>query len=348
MVSDALTSFEPNDAGPASSTPQPGPHADPHAPTGVRSTRRPPTVVPRGTVHIVERLGRMQSIQADGFYFRVPFLDKIRYVVDVRERSLQIHPQHAITKDNVSVELDGVIMVQVLDPEKACYAVQNPYVSVVQHAQSAMRSAIGRRTLDDAFHDRAGLNRDIRSDLEKAADSWGLDVRRYEVLNIAADESVAKAMDLQATAERKRREEITGAEAHKRSEILRAEGAAQATEMKAKAEKRATVLAAEGYKEHLKLKAAGEAEAIAAIAKALGGKPEDAHLSATIKLLQEHYKMMGEVGGKSNTFFFGGADPGDLTDVLARLTATVNAVGGGSQGVMGGVSGAAGAGTPGH
>ena len=102
-------------------------------------------------------------------YFTLPFIDRIAYVIDTREKSVPIHPQHAITRDNVSVQIDGVVYVQVVDPEKAAYRALNPFLAVIQHAQSTMRAAIGRRSLDDAFHDRA-----FRSRSRQAPGAWHL------------------------------------------------------------------------------------------------------------------------------------------------------------------------------
>jgi len=284
-------------------------------------------VVPQGTVHIIERFGQMESIQQPGFYLRIPLLDRVAYVVDVRERSIPIHPQHAITNDNVSVQLDGVVMIKVVDPVRAAYGAFNPYMSVVQHCMSTMRAALGRRTLDEAFHDRAGLNKDILSDVAQAADDWGLKVTRYEVLNIMADATVAKAMDLQATAERKRREEVTAAEADKRSRILRAEGEAAAIERRAEASKKAAVLEAEGKRAAIALEAAGDADAIRAMAGALGGDPAAHQTAATLQLANAYFKALGDMGAHSNTMFFGGAGnaAGDVAELVSKLTTTVNA-----------------------
>lgn len=200
----------------------------------------------------------------------------------------------------------------------------------MQHAQSTMRAAIGKMTLDDAFHSRDALNTDICHAIGSAAADWGLEVRRYEVLGIRPDEAITRAMDLQATAERKRREEVTNAEASKRSEVLKAEGHAAAVERHAEADKRAAILQAEGVRQAAALRAKGEAEAIASIAQALGSTPEAAQAAANIKLAESYFETLGEIGSKSNTMFFGGrGDPAsDLQDVIARLAGTVTAVGG--------------------
>jgi regulator of protease activity HflC (stomatin/prohibitin superfamily) len=127
---------------------------------------------------VVERLGKLHSIHESGWFIAVPVLDKIAYRVDMRERSIVIDPQSAITKDNVSVEVSGNLYVQFVDPEKAAYGSKNPLYSVRQFAQSSMRSAIGELELDEILHARAALNRMISASVQDAAESWGLHVKR--------------------------------------------------------------------------------------------------------------------------------------------------------------------------
>jgi regulator of protease activity HflC (stomatin/prohibitin superfamily) len=131
---------------------------------------------------VVERLGKLHSIHESGWFIAVPVLDKIAYRVDMRERSIVIDPQSAITKDNVSVEVSGNLYVQFVDPEKAAYGSKNPLYSVRQFAQSSMRSAIGELELDEILHARAALNRMISASVQDAAESWGLHVKRCVVL----------------------------------------------------------------------------------------------------------------------------------------------------------------------
>jgi regulator of protease activity HflC (stomatin/prohibitin superfamily) len=131
---------------------------------------------------VVERLGKLHSIHKSGWFIAVPVLDKIAYRVDMRERSIVIDPQSAITKDNVSVEVSGNLYVQFVDPEKAAYGSKNPLYSVRQFAQSSMRSAIGELELDEILHARAALNRMISASVQDAAESWGLHVKRCVVL----------------------------------------------------------------------------------------------------------------------------------------------------------------------
>ena len=248
-------------------------------------------------------------------------------VIDMRERAMAIRPQQAISRDNVSLTLDGVVYVRVVEPEKCAYGARRPFYAVAQHAQSVMRAAIGRRNMEDAFHDRAGLNKDIRDDISAAAVAWGLEVMRYEVLNIEADASVSRAMDLQATAERRRREEIITAdglasamerqaEAEKRSAILKAEGMADSVRLAAQAERERQVLTAMGQAESLKAVGAGLSQ-------------EAGVAAAHMQLAQAYMDMMGRMGSTSNTLMLSGGagGAGSVEEMAARVSAVFSTMG---------------------
>lgn len=272
-----------------------------------------------------------------GWYLAVPFIDSVAYVIDTREQTIQIEPSVCVTQDNVSVHLDGVVFVQVVDPYKAAYGAAEPFKAVTQHAQSVMRTAIGQRTLDEAFHDRVRLNQDIQTGIARSAENWGLVVKRYEVLEIQPDFAVAKAMDLQATAERRRREKVTTAEAEKRAAVLEAEGAAEATERAAEADKRSVVLQAEAQAESVRLAAhaaresvvlaaQAEAEALASVGQVLSG--EHGIKAAGMQLARDYMGMMGEGMSRSNTLMIGGPGSSGASGAAGS--------GGGGGGILGG------------
>ena len=149
---------------------------------------------------------------------------KRTYRVDMRERTLEIAPQAAITKDNVSVDVSGNVYVQFVDPERAAYGSQNPLYAVRQLAQSAMRAAIGEMELDEILHARARLNDVIREALAASGRAWGIDIKRYEITEITPDKHISEAMDKQAASERERREKVKMAEGDKQAMTLASEG----------------------------------------------------------------------------------------------------------------------------
>jgi regulator of protease activity HflC (stomatin/prohibitin superfamily) len=181
-------------------------------------------VCPQGYKMIIERLGKYHGVREGGWFFAIPIIDSIRYVVDMREKSLNITPQSAITKDNVHVHVSGNLYCQFVDAEKAAYGSKNPLYAVKQHAQSAMRAAIGELELDEILHARAKLNSIIRVAVQESAQAWGLDIKRYEITEINPDKFITEAMDKQAAAERDRRKKVLEAEGDKRSAELESEG----------------------------------------------------------------------------------------------------------------------------
>jgi regulator of protease activity HflC (stomatin/prohibitin superfamily) len=276
----------------------------------------------------------MHSIENSGYFFAIPLVDNIAYIIDVRERAIDVVPQAAITRDNVSVEVSGNLFVKFIDPEKAAYGARNPLYAVMQHAQSAMRAAIGEMELDEILHGRAKLNSLIKGSLQEAAIAWGIEVCRYEVTEITPDEEIRKAMDKQAAAERDKREQVLRAEGDKRRAELTSEGVKISlsnesegmlikVQNEAQAYKTKLMLEAEGEAEAIRTKAKAQAEAISMIASELlkaGG--EDA---AKLALARDYVTMYGEIGSKSNTMFFN-QNAGDVTSLLVQAAAALNSV----------------------
>jgi regulator of protease activity HflC (stomatin/prohibitin superfamily) len=291
-------------------------------------------IVPQGHKYVVERFGKLHSIQDSGWFLAIPVVDKISYVIDVRERALDIPPQAAITRDNVSVEVSGNLFIRFQDPEKAAYGALNPLYSVTQHAQSAMRSAIGEMELDEILHGRARLNALIKGILQEASEPWGLEIRRYEITEVSPDQQIRSAMDKQAAAERARREQVLRAEGGKRRTELESEGVrislaneSEGNLIKVRNEAEATktkiLLEAQGQSEAIRLLAKAQAEALMAIAQELqkpGG--EDA---ARLALARDYVAMYGEMGSKSNTILFNDR-PADVSSLMAQAMTAMKAV----------------------
>ncbi len=214
-------------------------------------------IVPQQQAWVVEKLGKFDRKLEPGLQFLIPFIERVSYRHSLKEYAHDVMEQTAITRDNVSLILDGVIYIRIIDPIQASYGVSDPVYAVTQLAQTTMRSEIGKLTLDESFEEREKLNTNIVHAINDAAQTWGVQCMRYEIKNINPPGSVLKAMELQVAAERK-----------KRAEILESEGEQQSKINIAEAEKREVELASEAAKVDQINRAQGEASAILAVAEA--------------------------------------------------------------------------------
>lgn len=213
--------------------------------------------VPQNRAYVIERFGKFQSTKEAGLNFIMPFIDRISADRSLKEQAVDIQEQSAITKDNISLMVDGVLYFRVLDPYKATYGVEDYAFAVTQLAQTTMRSELGKMELDKTFEERDILNTNIVTSINQAAGPWGIQVMRYEIKDIIPPGSIMEAMEAQMKAERV-----------KRAQILESEGDRQAAINRAEGEKASVVLAAEGEKAEQILRAQGEASAIIAVAEA--------------------------------------------------------------------------------
>ena len=213
--------------------------------------------VPQNRAYVIERFGKFQSSREAGLNFILPFVDRVSADRSLKEQAVDVPEQSAITKDNISLHVDGVLYFRVLDPYKATYGVDDYVFAVTQLAQTTMRSELGKMELDKTFEERDVLNTNIVAAINEAAGPWGIQVLRYEIKDIVPPQSVMEAMEAQMKAERV-----------KRAQILESEGDRQAAINRAEGEKASVVLAAEADKEEQVLRAEGEAKAIVAVATA--------------------------------------------------------------------------------
>jgi len=213
--------------------------------------------VPQNQAYVVERFGKFNKTMVAGLNFLVPFIDKVSYDRSLKEQAVDVPSQGAITRDNISLVVDGVLYLKVIDPYKASYGVDDYVYAVTQLAQTTMRSEIGKIELDKSFKEREVLNTNIVAAINEAAGPWGVQVLRYEIKDIEPPRTVLEAMERQMKAEREKRAVILESEGERQSAINVAEG-----------DKRARVLAAEADKAEQILKAEGEAQAIFAVAVA--------------------------------------------------------------------------------
>ncbi len=213
--------------------------------------------VPQNRAFIIERFGKYNATLQAGLNFIIPFIDKKAADRSLKEQAHDVPEQSAITKDNITLTVDGVLYFRVLDPYKATYGVDDYIFAVKQLAQTSMRSVIGQLELDETFEKRDQINSQIVHAINEASAPWGVQVLRYEISDLVPPVSVLESMEAQMKAER-----------IKRAQILESEGERQAMINKAEGEKAAVVLAAEAEKEEQVLKAQGEAQAIIAVAEA--------------------------------------------------------------------------------
>jgi len=252
----------------------------------------------QGTVMVVERFGKYSHQVNPGLFIAIPFVDRL-HSIDIRETVINISPQSAITKDNVRIELCGSLYVQFNDSYKALYGAKRPLFAVVQQAQSVMRSCVGKMEMDDIFHNRAELNDSVRVGIQNASEFWGLTVNRYEVTDITPDPEIAKAMDLQAAAERHRREKVKAAQAEKESTILISEG------------KRLQMInEADGDAQKVIRNAEAKAEALKKIARILEGS-EEAKRAMEFDISEKYFGYLQKLGQSPSTVFL----PSDVSNV---------------------------------
>lgn len=214
-------------------------------------------LVPTQKAYIVERLGNYHKTLGPGFHALVPFFDKVQYSQDLREETIEVEPQECFTKDNVKVEVDGVIYLAVIDPVNASYGVTDYRFAAVQLAQTTTRSIIGTMNLDDTFEDRAIINKEVVKVLSEMEQAWGIRVLRYEIKNIYTPKTIQNAMERQMTAERDRR-----------ATIAKSEGIMQSTINDAEGEKREIINVSEGEMQRRINEAEGVAQEITSLAEA--------------------------------------------------------------------------------
>ena len=253
-------------------------------------------VVPQQMAYVVERFGKFHSMLEPGLNLLIPVVDRIAYVHSLKEEALTIPNQMAITADNVTLQIDGVLYARITDPFKASYGVRDALFAVMQLAQTTMRSEIGKMSLDQTFKTREVLNANIVRGIEEASVAWGVQPLRYEIRDIVAPAKIKQAMDQQAEAERRKRAHILDSEAEQLSDVNIATG-----------RKQAQVLASEGrYTERVN-EAKAEAEAILAVANATAesirtvaaalqskGGPDAVQLQVAEKYLEGFSKLARE------------------------------------------------------
>lgn len=275
----------------------------------IRSLR----LVPNQFAYIVERLGNYHKTLGPGFHALVPFIDKVVYKQDLREETIEVEPQECFTKDNVKVEVDGVIYLSVMDPVNASYGTTNYRYAAVQLAQTTTRSVLGNMELDQTFEERAAMSREVVKVLSEVEQVWGIKVHRYEIKNIVTPRTVQKAMERQMTAERDRRAIIAKSEGVKGSKINDAEGVRAEIINISEAEMQRRINEAEGYAEEILSIAEATAKSIEEVAEALS-QPKGKE-AMKLQLSEKYLETLSGLGRDENSVIL----PKDISNYDALM-----------------------------
>jgi len=271
-------------------------------------------VVPQKTVFIIERLGKYSATLDAGFHILVPFLDKVAYKHSMKEMVIDVPPQTCITKDNIAVEVDGILYMQIIDPVKASYGITNYAFASMQLAQTNMRSEIGKIELDKTFEEREKINTQIVEAVDKASEPWGLKVTRHEIKNIVPPASIKDAMEKQMRAEREKRAIIAESEGDKQAKINRADGDKQQAIALSEGEKMKRINEAEGRAQEIERVALATAKGIREIATAINEK--GGNDAVNLRIAEHYLDEFGKLARINNTMII----PSNLADVAGIVS----------------------------
>src|SRR6476646_4406212 len=278
-------------------------------------------IIPQARAGILERFGKYKETLPAGLNVVVPFVDKVRYVIDMREQVVSFPPQPVITEDNLVVSIDTVIYFQVTDPVAATYEIANYISAVEQLTMTTLRNIVGGMTLEQTLTSREDINRGLSGVLDEATGRWGIRVGRVEIKGIDPPPSIKDSMEKQMRADRDKRAVILTAEGQRQSSILTAEGNKQAAILSAEGDREALILRAQANREAAILKAQGEGQAIQTVFQAIhDGQPDQALLA------YQYLQMMPKIAeGSANKVW---VVPSEITKALEGLGSAVHEVAG--------------------
>ena len=275
-------------------------------------------IVPQKVAFIVERLGKYAKTLDAGFHILFPFIERVPYKHSLKEVAVDVPSQTCITRDNIAVEVDGVLYLQVIDPAKASYGITNYMFASTQLAQTTMRSEIGKLELDRTFEEREAINAAIIQAVDRASDPWGVKITRYEIKNITPPQSVTDALEKQMRAEREKRAAIAESEGQRQAKINVAEGDKQEAIKKSEGEKMKRINEAEGRAKEIELVAIATAEGIRKIAEAIqapGGGD-----AVNLRVAEQYIKEFGNLAKENNTVII----PSDLSNIAGMVASVTS------------------------
>ncbi|XP_068145529.1 stomatin-like protein 2, mitochondrial [Drosophila tropicalis] len=279
--------------------------------------------VPQQEAWVVERMGRFHRILDPGLNVLVPVADKIKYVQSLKEIAIDVPKQSAITSDNVTLSIDGVLYLRIIDPYRASYGVEDPEFAITQLAQTTMRSELGKMSLDKVFRERESLNVSIVDSINKASEAWGIACLRYEIRDIRLPTRVHEAMQMQVEAERRKRAAILESEGVREAEINIAEGKRKSRILASEAERQEHINKASGEAAAMIAVADARARSLHAIAKSLANA--DGKNAASLTLAEQYISAFKKLAKSNNTMILP-SNPGDVTGFVAQALSVYNHV----------------------
>lgn len=282
-------------------------------------------IVPQKQASIIERLGKYTKTLEAGFHILTPFIDRVAYKHTLKEQAIDVPPQACITKDNIAVEVDGILYMQVVDPKKASYGINNYQFASTQLAQTTMRSVMGKLELDKTFEERETINSAIVDAVDRASDPWGVKVTRYEVKNILPPQSIKDAMEKQMRAEREKRATIAESEGDRQAKINRAEGVRQEMIACSEGEKQKRINEAEGRAIEILKVAEATANGIREIASAINEK--GGINAVNLRIAEQYLNEFGKLAKTNNSIII----PSDLSDIAGMIKAASSVIKGGTE-----------------
>ena len=279
-------------------------------------------VVPQRSEFIVERLGKYSRSLAAGFHILIPFLDSVAYKRSLKEEVMDVPSQDCITSDNVSVSVDGVLYLQIVDSKLSAYGIDNYRLAAGQLAQTSLRSVIGRIELDRTFEERETLNQQVVKAVDEAAQNWGVKVLRYEIKDIKPPQTVMDAMEKQMRAEREKRAAIAESEGDRQARINRAEGLKREAIEVSEGEKQKLINEAQGQAQQIELVSQATAEGIKQIATSLnlsGGQ-----MAANLRVAEQYVGEFGRLAKENNTMIIP-SNMADISSVVATAMSVLDA-----------------------